>query len=105
METLMEKLEFRKDDRQGNIRVSVDQLKEIPGILQVIRKGVTLQITYDPYKISDTNITISMEEMGYQPLKEQKMGFFSRWLERLANSNRKAFGDKKPDCCNLNSNK
>lgn len=79
------------------------KLSEIEEFDEFVISSVSLTVWYLPYIISETTVREMIINTGF-PVKtsEKKKGVIHRFLENLAKSNRETFGNKKPDCCNLN---
>lgn len=65
--------------------------------LQISPDNIYLE--YNPYIYSSQQVEEILYNNGFRIRKEKKPGFLKRQLLSLADSNRKTFGDRKPDCC------
>lgn len=80
------------------------QLLKKPGIYKVLRTYNTLNVGYNVYEISKSELTTLMSELGLKPYQPQiKKGTVTKWLEKMAKSNSESFNGKRLDCCDLNN--
>lgn len=108
MENLEEYIKFKYD--QGSTKESHKSVKQsinnMNGVNHVAEDQDVLTISYNPYSVSDTILIQQMKKMGFLTVEEaeNKKGFIARWLDKMAKVNRKNFGDKRLDCCELKEN-
>jgi hypothetical protein len=74
---------FEHDKGIENFRISPD--------------GIYLE--YNSYLYSLNQIEEILYKNGFKEHIEKKHGFFMTQIRNLAESNKKTFGDRKPDCC------
>ena len=80
------------------IRTVVDSIAgaELVGVA-----GRILSVDFYPAMASESLIVESLESAGVPPDTNPKGGFLARKLEKMAERNRKEFGDGPLDCCDL----
>jgi len=54
---------------------------------------------YNAHIYSSDRLEEMLLKNGFSEEKEKKGGFLMRQIQHLADSNKKSFGDRKPDCC------
>lgn len=74
---------FEHDKGIENFRISPD--------------GIYLE--YNTYVYSLSQIEEILNKNGFRESIEKKHGFFMTQIQNLAESNKKTYGDRKPDCC------
>jgi len=77
-------------------------LGDLPGIEVVYFKGNEINVKYSAFKIAKEYIIEILENNGYKKARSKKKGIFQRFLDKLIKTNKKEFGNKKLDCCDLN---
>lgn len=60
-------------------------------------EGIYLE--YNTYIYSLKQIEEILDKNGFKETREKIPGFFMKQIRHLADSNKKTFGDRKPDCC------
>ncbi len=81
-------------------------ISKIEGIEKLSIANNAVEVCYYPQIISLTAIKSEFGKAGIafaEPVKAK--GFLGRFIDRLAESNKKNFGSSKLDCCNLNNKK
>ncbi|MCF8219212.1 MAG: hypothetical protein K9I29_09175 [Bacteroidales bacterium] len=105
MENLEEHIKFKYDQKlTKGPHISVKQtLNNINGVNHVAEDPDGLTVSYNPYSLSDSILIQEMKKMGFLTVEEaeSKKGFIARWLDKMAKINKKNFGDKPLDCCEL----
>ena len=92
------------DNINSAYKVCDTQLLKKPGIYKVTRTGNRLNIGFNIYEISGAEITSIMEDLGLSPyLPNASKGVISKWLDKLAKTNKESFNGKRLDCCDLNN--
>ena len=82
------------------------KLSSIEGIEQFRLVDGIADVSFYPQLISLRTIKAEMGIAGIKLAEPGKArGFFGRFVDRLAESNKKNFGSSKLDCCNLNNKK
>jgi len=104
MEDYIKTLKFIPSE--GNLKFSNDQfeliLLNMEGIRKVTRLGNKLSIEFNTYIHSEYAMIELMKDNGYDPVTvEEKKGFFSKWLDKMAKNNKENFGGNRLDCCDL----
>jgi len=80
------------------------QLLKKPGIYKVLRTYNTLNVGYNVYEISKSELTTLMSDLGLKPYQQStKKGLLANWIEKMARSNNESFNGKRLDCCDLNN--
>jgi hypothetical protein len=88
------------DGSQTKIR---DALLDINGVEHVDITGKKIHFEFYPNVVSKNQITGKISSLGCLiKTEKQKKGFFSRYVERMAETNRRQFGNERLDCCKLN---
>ena len=83
-----------------------ERLRGIEGIEQFRLVDGIADVSFYPQLISLRTIKAEMGIAGIKLAEPGKArGFFGRFVDRLAESNKKNFGSSKLDCCNLNNKK
>ncbi|ORC37869.1 hypothetical protein B4O97_02385 [Marispirochaeta aestuarii] len=62
------------------------------------------EVIYDPYLLSWDDVCATFREIGY-PIDvagTQRKNLWTRFLDRMISANKKSFGNKRLDCCDLN---
>lgn len=65
---------------------------------QISTDGVYLE--YNTYIYSQIQIEETLRRYGFRKKIDRSQGFLSRQIRNLAESNKKTYGNHKPDCCN-----
>ena len=60
-------------------------------------EGIYLE--YNTYIYSLKQIEDFLDKNGFRETREKKPRFFMKQIRHLADSNKRTFGDRKPDCC------
>ncbi len=79
------------------------ELLSVDGIKTIDIKPESVGVEYNTLRLSGEYIRNLIKDMGY-PLRgerEKKVGKLTRFIQNLAKSNKKSFGNKKLDCCDL----
>ena len=58
-----------------------------------------IYLDYNTYIYSLKQIEEILDNNGFKETREKKPGFIMKQIRHLADSNKKTFGDRKPDCC------
>jgi hypothetical protein len=88
------------DSSQTKIK---DALSDINGVEHVDITGQKIYFEFYPNIVSKTQITEKISSLGCLIKTEnQKRGFFSRYLGKMAENNKQQFGNERLDCCKLN---
>ena len=92
------------DEEAGeNIRMA---FSKIEGIENLTVGNSVLEVSFFPQIVSPQLIKSIITEAGLTLIETRKSkGIFGRFVDRLAESNKKNFGSQKLDCCDLNKNK
>jgi len=77
---------LKRDKGIDNFRISPD--------------GVYLE--YNTYVYSQNQLEQILNRNGFKIRKDQRLGFIRRQIRNLATSNKKTYGNRKPDCCRTN---
>src|SRR5690554_6015389 len=101
METIQKGLSFKLKKS-----LTPDQLQKVKiklesqlGVINLVDQNNLLKVTYEPYKVSDKYLTSLIKQIDFISLSNKKKGLVSRWIEKLAKSNKKNIGNQKLDCC------
>jgi hypothetical protein len=62
--------------------------------------GVYLE--YNTYLYTQDQIEDILYRNGFKKRKDRRLGFIRRQIRNLAESNKKTYGNRKPDCCQTN---
>lgn len=97
-------LRFQKQLNSSDLDYWSVKLSEIEEFDEFFISSVSLTVWYLPYIISETTVIETVINNGF-PVKtsEKKKGVIRRFMDNLAKSSYEAFGDKRPDCCGLNT--
>lgn len=87
------------DEEMHDLKESIDSL---PGIKLTVTAGSAVTIEYYAEIISDSLIKEAVTESGLKLAVPKKRGRLARAIERMADKNRKTFGEGRLDCCDLN---
>jgi len=79
-------------------------LLNIEGIQKVTKKGNTLFVEFNSYIHVKKALIEIMKENGYESdiSVQNKKGFFAKWVDKLAKTNKEKFGSDRLECCDLN---
>lgn len=77
-------------------------LKDLPGIEEIYFEGNKIKVKYSAFKIAKEYIVEILENSGFKKAQPQKKSVFQRFLDKLIKTNKKEFGNKTLDCCDLN---
>lgn len=87
----------------------LEAVHTIEGVEEVSLKDGVLHVEYCPQFVLLPYIEEKILEAGFTRSaaaeKRQRKSFFSRFLDRLIESNEKTFGSERLDCCTLNEKK
>lgn len=105
MEPYLEYVDFQKTFENSEIAEDylVKTLREIEGVeeIKITQKGIGIK--FNRYLISRSGIIKVMKELGFSIVSDnKKTGRFGSFINKLAKSNKKSFGNQKLDCCDLN---
>ncbi len=88
-----------KEGSHANIKEGVSDIK---GVEHVDITGQNIHVEFYPYLVSRDQITERISSLGCTiNIQKKKKGFFSRYLEKMAESNKQQFGNGPLDCCKL----
>ncbi len=74
------------------------------GILNFVCADRSVSFEYNPYLVSEKEITDSFKRLKIEfSLSPKKIGFMKKWLLKLANENKESFGNQELDCCSMNT--
>lgn len=59
----------------------------------------SIYLEYSTYIYSLKQIEDILDKNGFRETREKKPRFFMKQIRHLADSNKRTFGDRKPDCC------
>lgn len=59
----------------------------------------SIYLEYNTYLYSSNQIDKILHTYGFRERMEKKHGFFMTQIRNLAESNKKTYGNRKPDCC------
>ena len=95
--------DFQKQLNQRDLEHLKTRLVKVVGVESFDITPDSLRVEYVPFLIAEDSITGIIRQTGF-PVKtgEKKKGVIRKFLDKLVKSNRETFGNKKPDCCNLN---
>ncbi|MBN2481537.1 MAG: hypothetical protein JXB19_07350 [Bacteroidales bacterium] len=95
---------FNKDLNKDEIQDLQERLKKVEGILSLEISSALIRIEYDTLCLAAKYIKEEMNNLGYpvKEIREKRRGILSRFIKNLADTNRKIYGNKKLDCCDLN---
>ncbi|MCF6364828.1 MAG: hypothetical protein L3J35_01355 [Bacteroidales bacterium] len=79
-------------------------LLNMQGVQKVTKSGNIVCVYYNSYVYTKNQIVSIMKEKGYiQAVSAQdKKGLFSKWIDKLAKTNKANFGNGRLECCDLN---
>lgn len=77
------------------------KLSSVDGIGSIHISTDFVRINYNPFQITGEYVKNIMNYLGFEIEAEKKPGRFKRFVTFLAKGNRKTFGNKKLDCCDL----
>ncbi len=82
-----------------------EALEKVPGIASIENVGNDWTFSCFEGAVSRGAVEEIFLHFGAELVqtKKRKGNFLTRWIESLAESNRKRFGSETPDCCTLNS--
>ncbi len=61
-----------------------------------------IEVQYLAYKIADNAIKETICSLGYElKSSNEKKGILQKFITRLSDSNKKAYGNKRLDCCDI----
>jgi hypothetical protein len=103
MKTLQKNILFtlRNKANNKNIWSKIKKVEQLPGVNNVSLENDSLTVYYDPYSVSDKFLNTCLIGMGFIPVSGKKKGPFARWIDTLAKSNERNFGNQRLDCCNV----
>ena len=88
------------DTSQTSIK---NALLGVSGVEKVYITGQKIHCEFYPNVVSKNQITGKISSLGCLLKTEKKeKGFFSSYLGRMAESNKRQFGNERLDCCKLN---
>jgi allophanate hydrolase subunit 1 len=89
--------------------ISEEKIKELmtkfnstPGINNIDWASQSVSVVYNPYEISEKEILKSLSVIGLIISIDDKKSFKNR-LKKIAEENKKDFGGKRLDCCDMNN--
>jgi len=65
--------------------------------------GNRVSIERNPFVASKEMVSEAIERIGFHRSVAKKRGFLAKRLDKMAESNRKQFGDKRLDCCEFDN--
>ena len=77
------------------------RLTSVEGIDSCAISSWSVSIDYNTLTITGAYVKELINYMGYIVKEEKKPGIFKRFVTFLAKGNRKTYGNKKLDCCDL----
>ncbi len=85
---------------------TVSKLRTGSGIEEMTVEGSRIVVEYQPYVVSREGVLNRMEDAGLvlrkEEEKEERKGFFRRFVDRIAAENKQSLGSGRLDCCDLN---
>ncbi len=88
------------DSSQTKIK---DALSDINGVKHVDITEQKIHFEFYPNIVSKNQVTRKISNLGCLiKTEKQKKGVFSRYIERMAETNKRQFGNERLDCCKLN---
>ncbi len=96
-------LSFKKHLNEDDMVNLQSKLEKVEGIESMNISAQSVSIEYVPLHLTAELVKEIINNAGY-PLKDLKIkrkGFFRRFIDDLAKSNKESFGNKKLDCCDL----
>jgi hypothetical protein len=88
--------------KEGSLANLKNTLSEFEGIVHVDINRLKIHIEYYPYLLSRSQICETISSFGCTLVtQKKKKGFLSRYLENVADANKKQFGNGPLDCCTL----
>lgn len=79
----------------------INRLENIQGIEKIDFSGQTVSFIFNPYVIDEKEIMEKLISLGFTVKIPGERSFKER-IADWANTNKQIFGDKGPNCCNLN---
>jgi hypothetical protein len=76
--------------------------EKVPGIEKFKGSGQVVSFIYNPYEISEKEISDWLLTFGLS-VKKNKDNWFKRRLAKLAKDNKENLGNQRLDCCDLNN--
>ncbi|MCF6183878.1 MAG: hypothetical protein L3J56_04480 [Bacteroidales bacterium] len=91
----------KTEDKHNNVEIL---LSDLQGIKKVTKQGTTVSVEFNSYVLSESVLIELLKENGYESekLMQNKKGFFAKWLEKTAKTNKENFGNNRLECCDLN---
>jgi hypothetical protein len=87
---------------EEKIQELMTKFNSTPGIDKIGCLRQSISVIYNPYEISEKEILKSLSALGLTVTIENKKSFKKR-LKKMAEENKKDFGGKRLDCCDLNT--
>ncbi|GAO30395.1 heavy-metal-associated domain-containing protein [Geofilum rubicundum] len=96
-------LSFKKHLKDDDIFILKSNLEKVKGIESINIATQSVSIEYVSLHLTEEMVKEIIKDAGYplRELKKRRKGFFRRFIDDLARSNRESFGNKKLDCCDL----
>lgn len=88
--------ELLNDDEIERLSALLEHNKEIENF-RISSGGVYLE--YNAYLYSQIQIEEILLKTGFRKKKDRRLGFVRRQIRKLAESNKKTYGNQKLDCC------
>ena len=106
MENYIKTLKFTRifDDSKDKNHEFELILLNMKGIQKVTRVENSLYIEFNSFILSKNAVTEIIRENGYESETsvQNKKGFLTKWIEKLAKTNKENFGNDRLECCDLN---
>lgn len=97
-------LDFQKRLNSSDVDHLSVILSKIEEFDEFFISSVSLTVWYVPYLISETTVRKMIINTGFPvKMRRHKSGIIRKFLDNLAKNSYEAFGNKKPDCCGLNT--
>jgi hypothetical protein len=96
---------FNKMLNKQEVDVIELYFKDEPGILTFTCTQNEIRINYNSFIQTESTILESIQMLGFSTNQSsEKKSAISKWLSKLAKSNRENFGNQRLDCCKINNN-
>ena len=85
---------------EEKIKELITKFNSTPGINKIDSSSHSVSVVYNPYEISEKEILKSLSALGLTISIDDKKSFKNS-LKKMAEENKKDFGGKRLDCCDL----
>jgi len=104
MENINKTAEFRFQNNISDTDMEYlrTELLKLEGIESVNINTDLIEVQYLTYKLAANAIKETICSLGYDlKSSDEKKGILQKFITRLSNSNKKVYGNKRLDCCDI----